>query len=434
MVQSKAKGAALFAAFVLPALALYGLFMIYPFLNGIAISFTNWDGLTPRAPISMPKAEFEERILDKVRREPDRQFLAAVYSLDPVSGAYERLQVQGSTRARLYRILDGVHYRPDGYRFVGLDNYRRIFGGGVDERFYPRPIVKRYFNADSRLPDRVEAKAWRGTVILKKSGSSPVEGFYSLQGDSYVLRPEWDEFSVEDGILLLPELAGKYPLEDEAERLMQEAITAGRQGTELPDESAFAAYAGLSAESATALRASLAKLRSIGEFKEYLASAWMEKSFDLGVVGFTAFFAIANVVGANLLGFLLALALDRKLKTKSLLRSVFFMPNVLSMIVVALVWAFIFYNLLPALTGIDTWMGDADKAPWLIAMVSIWQCVGYYMVIYLAGLQNVPQDVNEAAMMDGATGWTRLRHIVLPLRSEERRVGKECISGWLTYH
>jgi raffinose/stachyose/melibiose transport system permease protein len=132
-------------------------------------------------------------------------------------------------------------------------------------------------------------------------------------------------------------------------------------------------------------------------------------------VGFTLFFTFFNVLGSNLLAFFLAMALDARLKSRNVLRSVFFLPNVLSMVVVALVWSFVFYHLLPAVTGIDKWMGDPAKAPWLIVTVQVWQQSGYLMVIYLAGLQTIPADVLEAAMIDGTGFWGRLRRITLPL-------------------
>ncbi|HWP68657.1 MAG TPA: sugar ABC transporter permease, partial [Rectinemataceae bacterium] len=152
-----------------------------------------------------------------------------------------------------------------------------------------------------------------------------------------------------------------------------------------------------------------------GEFKTLLANEWRAKKIDLGVIGFTIFFALGNVILANLLAFWLALALDRKLKSRNVLRSVFFLPNVLSMIVVALIWSFIFFHLLPRLTGINTWMSDSAKAPWLLVFVSVWQASGYYMIVYLAGLQNIPPDVIEAATIDGAGPWDRLKRITLPL-------------------
>jgi len=132
-------------------------------------------------------------------------------------------------------------------------------------------------------------------------------------------------------------------------------------------------------------------------------------------VGFTVFFTVFSVIFANLFAFFIALALDARIRSKNVLRSVFFMPNVLSMIVVALIWSIVFAQLLPRLTGVDLWMGDPDKAPWLVVLVAVWQMAGYYMVIYLAGLQNIPTDVLEAARIDGAGGLQRLTRIVLPL-------------------
>lgn len=426
MVQPKAKSAALFAAFVLPALCLYGFFMINPFARGIVVSFTNWDGLTPRSPISMPRADFEREILSRVGSEGDRAYLLSVYRLDAAGQAYEREQLRGLRRSRVSRILDSIGYRPDGYRYVGLDNYRRIFSGGVDERFYPRAITKQYFNEDSRLPETIDAEALAGALAASPELSAALPAYYAPEagdtGGAYALRPEWDEFALEDRIWLLPELASDTSKGAYAETLIASAAVAGLSGDGAAAEAAaraaaaaFAAEAGLSVPSAAEAESAALAIARLSGFKRLLSVSWTEKGFDLGVVGFTLFFAASNVVLANLFAFALALALDTKIKSRNALRSIFFLPNVLSMVVVALIWSFIFYNLLPALTGVDTWMGDPGKAPWLVVMVSAWQSVGYYMVIYLAGLQNVPQDVNEAAMMDGATGWKRLRYIVIPL-------------------
>lgn len=101
MLQSRIKGVLYFAAFVLPALLLYGLFFLYPFAQGIRISFTNWDGLTPRTPISMPKKEFEETILDKAGGARDREFLLGIYRFDPADSLYKRYSISGAARYRL---------------------------------------------------------------------------------------------------------------------------------------------------------------------------------------------------------------------------------------------------------------------------------------------------------------------------------------------
>ena len=136
-----------------------------------------------------------------------------------------------------------------------------------------------------------------------------------------------------------------------------------------------------------------------------LSDVWVVKNFNMGVIGFTLFFAFFSVIGINILAFALALALDTGIRGQKVLRTVFFLPNVLSMIIVALIWSMIFVQLLPSITGVEKWISDSQKTPWLLVLVAIWQGCGYYMIIYLAGLQNIPTDIIEAAKIDGATGW-----------------------------
>src|SRR5271157_3694318 len=155
MVQPRYKVVVYFIAFVLPALILYSVFFLYPFGQGIRISFTNWDGLTPRTPISMPKADFESQILDRVAGAADKEFLRRIYRLDPADGQYKRYAVSGLDRYRLQRILRRAGYQPDTYRMVGFANYVQIFTGGVEQRFYPHRFTKTSFNEDSDLPARI---------------------------------------------------------------------------------------------------------------------------------------------------------------------------------------------------------------------------------------------------------------------------------------
>ena len=112
---------------------------------------------------------------------------------------------------------------------------------------------------------------------------------------------------------------------------------------------------------------------------------------------------------------MLAIALDSGIYGQKALRTIFFLPNMLSMIIVALIWSMMFNQLLPAITGIEKWISDSHKSPWLLVLVLVWQGAGYYMIVYLAGLQNIPTEVIEAAKIDGATGWQRFRFITLPL-------------------
>ena len=422
MVQPRWKSVSFFALFVLPALALYGLFFLYPFAQGIRISFTNWDGLTPRIPIVLAKEDFESKILDRLPRPADRTFLLSVYHFDQADNQYKRYAATGLIRYRLQRLLRIAGYQPEGYRTVGFANYVRIFTGGVEERFYPHVMTQVNYNADSDLPQTIPRGDFEKGFLARLSnaaGPGPCPRFYALQNDAYRLRPKFDEFTLEDRVWLLPEVDKlKTIASQKVDDLLSTVKTAGLKGDQAGLDSAVNAFVSsspLSAAAAAEVRDAAQQIFRLGSLKKLLAETWVQKRFEMGVIGFTIFFTIFNVLFSNLLGFLLALALDTGIKSQKFLRSVFFLPNVLSMIVVALVWSFVFYNLLPALTGIDKWMGDPDKSPWLIVMVQVWQQAGYLMVIYLAGLSNIPADVLEAASIDGTGFAGRLRHITLPL-------------------
>jgi raffinose/stachyose/melibiose transport system permease protein len=421
MARPKAKPALYFALFVLPALLLYGLFFLYPFAQGIRISFTNWDGLTPRMPISLPRREFETRILDNAA-PADRAYLLGVYHLDTGDDAYKRYAVTGAARYRVQRILRSVRYEPEGYRWVGLGNFVRIFTGRVEERFYPHSFTKNNFNEDSGLPASIPRGEFEGRFLANLK--TPAEralalSVYAREKDAYVLAKGQDEFALEDRIWLLPEVETEKRVPSaRVDELIAGVKTAGLtrdEGARDTAVSAFLARAALSPSSSAEVLSASGEIFRLGAMKRLLSTAWVERKFEMGVVGFTLFFTFFSVLGANLLAFFLALALDSGIRSQKVLRSVFFLPNVLSMIVVALVWSFVFYNLLPALTGIDKWMGDPAKAPWLIVLVQVWQQAGYLMVIYLAGLSNIPSDVLEAASIDGTGFRHRLRHITLPL-------------------
>jgi len=424
MVGSRPRRWLHFALFVLPALAAYALFFLHPFAQGIRISFTNWDGLTPRAPISLPRAEFESRILQPLARPAARAFLLSVYRLDPADGLYKRYELTGARRYRVYALLARAGYQPESYRWVGLANYLAIFTGRVEERFYPRRLEVRHFNPDAGLPSSIPARDLQRVILphLPAAEQDYLLSFFQAptraSGEDWALKPEYDEFTLEDEVWLLPEVeAGGVP-SGEVDRFLAELKEAGlsqdRQALERALQG-FPAVGTLSPASRSRAGEAAERLFRLGRLKSLLASAWVEQSFELGVVGFTLFFTFFNVLCSNLLAFFIAMALDQRLRSRNLLRSVFFLPNVLSMVVVALVWSFVFYHLLPAVTGIDKWMGDPAKAPWLIVMVQVWRESGYLMVIYLAGLQTIPADVLEAALIDGTGFWGRLRRITLPL-------------------
>lgn len=116
--------------------------------------------------------------------------------------------------------------------------------------------------------------------------------------------------------------------------------------------------------------------------------------------------------------------LDRGLKFKNALRAIFFMPAMLSAVVVGFTWAFI---LDPNIGAVNTvlrdlrmgflaknWLGDPNLAMFSIIVVSIWQWSGWYMIVYLAGLQGIPKELYEASCIDGATGFKQLLYITIP--------------------
>ncbi|WP_169084532.1 carbohydrate ABC transporter permease [Paenibacillus sp. PL91] len=124
----------------------------------------------------------------------------------------------------------------------------------------------------------------------------------------------------------------------------------------------------------------------------------------------------------NVVAFLLAYILSRGLKGQSLFRAGFFIPNLVGGIVLGFVWQFIFSNVMVYLGkewGIPlfsaSWLADPNKAFWSMIIVTVWQYAGYMMVIYVAGLMNVPKDILEAASIDGASLWTKMRKMILPL-------------------
>lgn len=144
------------------------------------------------------------------------------------------------------------------------------------------------------------------------------------------------------------------------------------------------------------------------------------------VLGNTAYFVLASVPVQIVLALACALVLNRGIKGQTFFRVVYFLPVVTSTIAAALVWAWLFnsnFGLINAglslvgVTDLPKWMGSTRWAMPAIIIVSIWQNLGYAMVLFLAGLQNIGKEVHDAAALDGATGWDRFWHITLPLLS-----------------
>ncbi|WP_426939840.1 carbohydrate ABC transporter permease [Pseudarthrobacter sp. S6] len=143
------------------------------------------------------------------------------------------------------------------------------------------------------------------------------------------------------------------------------------------------------------------------------------------VLGTTAVFTLVTVGGSMILGLLIALALNFKVRGTTFARSAVFAPYVLSGVGVGLVWLFIFdpgYGVLAwILRGLGQqspqWINDPQLSLVMVILVYIWKNLGYCAVVYLAGLQSLPQDVMEAASLDGANGFRRFVSMSIPLLS-----------------
>ena len=133
----------------------------------------------------------------------------------------------------------------------------------------------------------------------------------------------------------------------------------------------------------------------------------------LNALWFTALFTAVSVITVNILAFMLALALTRALRGTNIFRTIFFMPNLIGGIVLGYIWNLIINGVLNRF-GVDITY-SAKYGFWGLVILTNWQLIGYMMVIYIAGLQNIPRDLGEAAEIDGATAWQSLRHVTIPM-------------------
>ena len=144
--------------------------------------------------------------------------------------------------------------------------------------------------------------------------------------------------------------------------------------------------------------------------KNYIA-AFQDKSFG-HAFWYTALFAVISLVLINVIAFAIAYALTRGIRGSNLFRTVFFMPNLIGGIVLGYIWSMIF-------DGILTHYGtsillETKYGFWGLIILMCWQQIGYMMIIYIAGLQSVPEDMLEAAKIDGATKWQTLWRVTIP--------------------
>ncbi len=130
---------------------------------------------------------------------------------------------------------------------------------------------------------------------------------------------------------------------------------------------------------------------------------------------FTFKFAILATIITNVVALLLALGLNGKIKAKSALRGVYFVPRILGGLVVGYIFGYIFTYILPTLTGTGSMLSNTNTAWIAIVIVAAWQSIAQTTLIYISGLQTVPEDVYEAGAIDGATGWKSFKELTFPL-------------------
>lgn len=161
---------------------------------------------------------------------------------------------------------------------------------------------------------------------------------------------------------------------------------------------------------------------SFTEFNTVLDAVWIgfenyKKAFAdpsfVEALWFTVKFTIVSVITINVLAFLLALLLTGSIKGTKLYRTVFFMPNLIGGIVLGYVWLAIINSVLYNFGVTITY--NPDYGFWGLVILMNWQLIGYMMVIYISGIQNIPNDLNEAARIDGASKLQILRNVTIPL-------------------
>ncbi|MBR2561344.1 MAG: sugar ABC transporter permease [Eubacterium sp.] len=145
-------------------------------------------------------------------------------------------------------------------------------------------------------------------------------------------------------------------------------------------------------------------------FGNYL-KALQDQSFR-HAFGYTALFAIVSLVLINVLAFTVAYLLTQGIKGSNIFRTVFFMPNLIGGIVLGYIWSMIFDGILSRFgTSI---LLEAKYGFWGLIILMCWQQIGYMMIIYIAGLQAIPEDMMEAAKIDGASRWQTLWKVTIP--------------------
>ena len=151
--------------------------------------------------------------------------------------------------------------------------------------------------------------------------------------------------------------------------------------------------------------------------KNYIQLITKDERF-LNSLSFTSRFTITACITVNLIGLLYAVLFYKSSKWNSLLRVILVLPNVIGGIILGFVWQFIFSQALPSLGGVFesiAWLGNEDSAFWAVLIVFVWQQAGYVMLIYIASMNSINEQLFEAAQIDGASQFRQFTSVTLPL-------------------
>jgi raffinose/stachyose/melibiose transport system permease protein len=154
-------------------------------------------------------------------------------------------------------------------------------------------------------------------------------------------------------------------------------------------------------------------------FKHYIR-LFQDEAF-LHSIWFTVKISVVSVILLNVFGLGLALLVTRKIRSSSLLRTIFFMPNLIGGLILGFIWQFIFISVFDdigralGVEALSGWLSTTNTGFWGIVILTCWQMAGYIMIIYIAYLQNIPNELIEAAEIDGANSFQRFRNITFPL-------------------
>ena len=140
---------------------------------------------------------------------------------------------------------------------------------------------------------------------------------------------------------------------------------------------------------------------------------------------FTSLFVVVSLIAVNVVAFGLALIVTSKLRSRNILRTFFFVPNLIGGVILGVIWQFIFNSALVSLANKydwtlfkESWLQDTNKAFWALIIVTVWQSSGYMMIVYITGLVSIETEVLEASQIDGASPIRTLLSIKIPLMAQ----------------